>query len=122
MKKLFGIVIILLLLVSCAHNIKDMPSHAIYEHHFTVEKNYQTVYRLARQFAIASYFTASLYPDIKEGFFGILGGSDKGYVTTITIKALSDTETQVDCYTVSIHSPCRKKWFINMEKAIREGK
>lgn len=105
MKNIAIILVCIFTLSSCGAKTKnDLMAEAKLHEEYTVNKNYQEVYRdIADKFvecsdSMAPYLRRNLYSELNEGELYLHGADSAGYAFLIEVKKAGDTQTEVKAY------------------------
>lgn len=104
MKKLLTILLVVFITSCTAHSIQSIRKDASVQYHFTVNKDYKTVYDDIRMYLTIhkwvnfSAYTCFLYPEKQSGRI-ILPGY--GIEELIEVTGQPDGTTQIHCYSIS---------------------
>ncbi len=105
MKNISIMLVCLFILSACGAKTKtELIAEARLHEEYTVNKNYQEVYReIADKFvecsdSMAPYLRRNLYSDLGEGELYLHGADSAGYAFLVSIKKIGDTQTEVKVY------------------------
>lgn len=125
--KVFAAVFLCLLLASCGAKTKtELIAEAKMREEFTVNKNYQEVYRgIADKFvecmgSSAQHLHRNIYSELGTGEFYFNGADAAGYVFLIDVKKVDQNSTSITAYSKIAIGMYPK--LINMVRYVTEGK